>query len=326
MDGFIAEHLKGVSRTYALLIPMLPASLSEAVGLAYLLMRIVDTLEDDQRISDEQRERLLRHFDRLLQLGTTNETAIAREIEQLPQYPSWATLGDSDSERALMGVANVVLLRIRTLEPVKANAVHECARKMIAGVLSMLARGRALGQPYPAIRASADLREYCYYVAGVVGEMLCTLMADYLRQPALLRLRPLAVELGIGLQLVNILKDAVKDARQGRRYLPTSESGEIGVSQIYKMVVREARTSLLAGVEFVMALPAAARELRFFCGLPIAWGAMTLARAERDAGKGKISRGAIRSSIELFGKLSLNDQALRKWFDNILAAPAPSRG
>ena len=232
MDGFIAEHLKGVSRTYALLIPMLPASLSEPVGLSYLLMRIVDTLEDSREVSDQEREELLRHLDGLLLPGAADVADVECEIRRLPQNPTWVALGDSAAERALMTVADQVLLRIQALESAKSAAVFECARKMIAGVLSMLDRGRRLGQPYPAIRESADLREYCYYVAGVVGEMLCTLMADYLRQPALLRLRPLAVELGIGLQLVNILKDSVKDARQGRRYLPTSEDGEIGVSQI----------------------------------------------------------------------------------------------
>lgn len=320
MDCFIAEHLRGVSRTYALLIPMLPEALSAPVGLAYLLMRIIDTLEDDQQIDDQRRAALLASFDNYLQQAGDGSNAL--KPDSLTELPDWRRLGDNTAEQHLMAESAEVLRRIAALPTAHSTAVYHCARQMISGVQSMLIRSQTSDQPYPAVRTSDDLREYCYYVAGVVGEMLCALMADYLRMPSLLHLRGLAVELGIGLQLVNILKDALKDAKQGRRYLPTSPEGDIGVAEIYRMVVQEARKSLQSGVEFVLALPAAARELRFFCGLPIAWGAMTLARAERDASQGKIGRGAIRSSIELFGRLAASDQALRTWFGKMLA-PAP---
>jgi hypothetical protein len=70
-----------------------------------------------------------------------------------------------------------------------------------------------------------------------------------------------------------------------------------------------------------MALPPSASALRSFCGLPIAWGAMTLARAERDAGRAKIGRGAISSSIARFKQLATDDQALRGWFASLLRPP-----
>ena len=41
------EHLKNVSRTFALTIPMLPESLIDYISNAYLLCRIADTVEDD---------------------------------------------------------------------------------------------------------------------------------------------------------------------------------------------------------------------------------------------------------------------------------------
>ena len=41
------RFLPGVSRTFALTIPKLPATLSGVVANAYLLCRIVDTIEDD---------------------------------------------------------------------------------------------------------------------------------------------------------------------------------------------------------------------------------------------------------------------------------------
>jgi farnesyl-diphosphate farnesyltransferase len=305
MDAFVARHLKGVSRTYAILIPMLPRELGEAVGLAYLLMRVVDTLEDAPQLSDQQRRECFERLEAALASGRVDET-LTRPI------------GDIAAERELMGVVPQVVERVHALEPVHRDAICRCAGEMMGGVRGFLERSERRGVPYPAIRDAQELRSYCHYVAGVVGAMLCRMMAHYLKRPTLERLRDLAIELGIGLQLVNILKDALKDSRQGRRYLPTGSGGEISHAQVYGAVLNEARVSLQRGVEFVMALPASAAALRSFCGLPIAWGAMTLARAERDAGRAKIGRGAIRSSIDRFRKLATDDQALRRWFANLL--------
>lgn len=308
MDGFIAGHLRGVSRTYALLIPMLPAGLADAVGVAYLLMRIVDTLEDATDIDDVGRRELLGRLDSAL--------------ERLPQAQTieLPVFGDNEAERELMQCTPEVLARVSQLTPEYCADVQRCGRTMIRGVLEMLDRSERRGVAYPGVGDAGELRLYCYYVAGVVGEMLCGMMSHHLRQPALLRMRDLAVELGLGLQLVNILKDSLKDAEQGRRYLPLGESGSVSHAEVYKAVLQEARHSLRRGVEFVLSLPAAARELRSFCGLPIAWGAMTLARAEFDAARAKIGRDVIRSSIEYFSKVAGNDQALRGWFAKLLPA------
>src|SRR5262245_52206378 len=307
MDSFVFQHLKGVSRTYAIVIPMLPGELDDAVGLAYLLMRIVDTLEDAPELSDERRRADLRALDGILAGGGVNlHSDLARPV------------GDVPAERDLMAVSPEVLRRIAGLRPEYAGAIRTCARKMIGGVLEIMDRAERLGRAYPAVRDSAELRQYCYYVAGVVGEMLCEMMAHYLRTPALTKLRDVAVELGIGLQLVNILKDALKDAKHGRRYLPLTDEGRVSPAEIYETILKEARTSLEKGAEFVLALPATAWQLRSFCGLPIAWGAMTLARAASDASRAKIGRAAIQDSIEQFSRRARDDQALRAWLLGLL--------
>jgi farnesyl-diphosphate farnesyltransferase len=213
MDAFLATHLQGVSRTYAILVPLLPDPLADAVGVAYLLMRIVDTLEDDPRLSTDERLRYFASLEAALGGSATAAAALAQP------------LGDTDDERALMRDAAQVLLRVQALEPEYYAAIVACAQAMTEGVRRLLARSAERGLAYPAVRGMAELREYCYYVAGVVGEMLCTMMAHFLRWPELRRRRDQAVELGIGLQLVNILKDAGKDSAQGRRYLPLAGGG-----------------------------------------------------------------------------------------------------
>ena len=308
MDAFIAQHLRGVSRTYAVVIPMLPGPLAEAVGLAYLVMRIVDTLEDDPQLTADERRT---HFAALHSaLAGNRDAAQALAVVK----------GDNAHERALLIDAGEVCARTAVLEPQYAEAIRRCARVMSDGVVALLARSEQRGQPYPAVRDAGELREYCYYVAGVVGEMLCAMMVHFLKSPALERLREVAVELGIGLQLVNILKDALKDSNQGRRYLPQTVGGTVAHGEVYRAVLAEARHSLARGVDFVLALPATASGLRLFCGLPLAWGAMTLARAAHDAAGAKISRAALRASMTRFGRLAGDDAALRQWLGELLGA------
>ena len=68
----------------------------------------------------------------------------------------------------------------------------------------------------------ADLRTYCYAVAGIVGE-LCTelfVATTPQLQPAHAQLVRFGIAFGEGLQLDNILKDEDGDALVGRRYVP----------------------------------------------------------------------------------------------------------
>ena len=56
---FCARVLPQVSRTFSLVIRLLPPSLSHTVGVSYLVCRLADTLEDQPGIPREERLRLL---------------------------------------------------------------------------------------------------------------------------------------------------------------------------------------------------------------------------------------------------------------------------
>ncbi len=70
-----------------------------------------------------------------------------------------------------------------------------------------------------------DLYPYCYRVAGAVG--LCCIEIFGYSDP---RCREYAVNLGIALQLTNILRDVQADAERGRIYLPQEDLRRFGVS------------------------------------------------------------------------------------------------
>jgi phytoene synthase len=70
-----------------------------------------------------------------------------------------------------------------------------------------------------------DLRLYCYRVAATVG--LLTLPVLGARSP---EASTYAVDLGLAMQLTNILRDVGEDARMGRIYLPLDEMRRFGYS------------------------------------------------------------------------------------------------
>ncbi len=92
--------------------------------------------------------------------------------------------------------------------------------------LQMLVDGVASDLTRPEIRSWSELRSYCVLVASSVGLAMCHLLGagdDPLACEA-------AVELGIGMQLTNILRDVGADLRSGRVYLPTDDLATHGYS------------------------------------------------------------------------------------------------
>jgi 15-cis-phytoene synthase len=69
----------------------------------------------------------------------------------------------------------------------------------------------------------ADLYEYCIRVASAVG-LMCVEIFGY-KDPAS---RAYAVELGVALQLTNILRDVPGDLERGRVYIPTEDLARFG--------------------------------------------------------------------------------------------------
>ena len=71
-----------------------------------------------------------------------------------------------------------------------------------------------------------ELREYCYKVASTVG-LICIEVFGY-EEPAA---KEYAVDLGIAMQLTNILRDVKEDAQRGRIYIPLDEIASFGYSE-----------------------------------------------------------------------------------------------
>jgi 15-cis-phytoene synthase len=75
-----------------------------------------------------------------------------------------------------------------------------------------------------------ELRVFCYRVASVVGLMMCSVIG--LREKAEWEMaRAHAIDLGIAMQLTNILRDVGEDLERRRIYLPSEDVERFGYSE-----------------------------------------------------------------------------------------------
>ena len=91
-------------------------------------------------------------------------------------------------------------------------------REVILGVESDLVKDR--------FQNFEELREYCYRVASVVG-LICLQIFGYKDDEA----RAYAVDLGLAMQLTNIIRDVREDFNMGRIYLPQDEMARFGYTE-----------------------------------------------------------------------------------------------
>jgi farnesyl-diphosphate farnesyltransferase len=209
-DALQDRLLPGVSRTFALTIPQLPGALRPVVTNAYLLCRTADTIEDEVALSPDEKQEF---HDRFVAVVADRESpeAFAKALEP---HLSAVTL---PAERELIRETPAVVAVTHGFGNRERAAIERCVRIMCDGMPRF--------QRHANLGGLADVREldtYCYYVAGVVGEMLTELFCAY--SPAIEARRSVlasvSTSFGQGLQMVNIIKDTWADRRRGACWLP----------------------------------------------------------------------------------------------------------
>ena len=257
----LEELLIRTSRTFALSIPLLPEPTRREVTIAYLLFRLADTFEDATAWDRADRIAALERFSRLLgQPGARPEPA---EVDQAARRWYEEVPGSHPGYRELLEEVPFVLDSFFALQPEAIAAIRTHTRRTIAGMAGYVARTSDAGEL--ALRDLADLRDYCYVVAGIVGELLTELflLGRPELAPSAAALRRTSAPFGEGLQLVNILKDSAVDAVEGRLYLPA------GVERAEVLAL--ARRDLQSAAQYVAELQegGAPRGVVAFSALPV---------------------------------------------------------
>lgn len=329
-DAFQARMLAGVSRTFALTIPQLPPALARVVANAYLLCRIVDTIEDEPAISPTLKGALCAQFVAALG-GAKTAHQFSRQLLPLLSARSAST------EYELIEQADRVVAITHQFSPAQQDALIECVAVMGAGMVKFQE------EPTHGLVDLSALDRYCYHVAGVVGEMLTKLFCEYSAEIARNRdqMLQLAVAFGQGLQMTNILKDVWDDLERGMCWLPRDVFADAGfdLAQLapgcrseafahgMRRLIAIAHAHLGSALQYTLLIPRRETAVRNFCLWSIGMALLTLRKIHRhvDFRSGqevKISRRSVKATIFASRLCARNDPALR-WLFRAAGAGLP---
>jgi phytoene/squalene synthetase len=317
--------LREVSRTFSQPIELLE-DLRPAVTCSYLLCRIADTVEDDPDLDPETRDALFDALLAVLEDGSDTREFTARYRAVRREGP------DADLARNIDRVMRV----FAGLPAAQRGSGARWIAEMVRG-MGIYAR-RPLGEGgLVALENLADLERYCYFVAGTVGHLLTELFEGALAPLDRDRTRVLdanAEDFGLGLQLVNVLKDITDDRGRRVSYVPRSLFVEHGLGvnelldpshratahRLLDPIFRRAERALDAAFDYTLAIPPHARGIRLFCLLPIFMAVETLVLArgnDRQLVPGaavKIERDAVyRIIAECTASYGDDDALRRRW-------------
>lgn len=310
---FYQTHLDRVSRSFAFCIRQLPSPLREWVGLSYLLCRVVDTIEDAPWTKSEAQLIAFAKFDRALLYS-----------DQVPLLDGWIKDFPSDLNEGEVDLLNDAAILMRDYHQFPAS-ISQVMRDLIHSMsLGMQHFCRTKTGGRLQLNTLAEVNQYCFFVAGVVGELLAKLVARVepqfrISQTTLLR----AHHFGLFLQKVNLLKDQVGDERLGRHFIPSRE-----------LVEESSRENANSALEFLLALPKEQTEFRRFCAWSLFLGLESLSVARNSIAEDRVLKVSKETTDDVLSSVeaTLEDNVgLRRLFQTLAqklgwkVAPAPSR-
>ncbi len=299
------EHLKNVSRTFALTIPMLPTSLIDYISNAYLLCRIADTVEDDPKASVEKKISWLKSFSLFCKEGFNDEMELLKLHKQAEDL---VREGAVEKEFALICDMPAVVKRTTTY-PIKV-------KNILSRGVSILSLGMSRSLEGTKIRNIDDVDHYCYFVAGVVGELLAALFSEHNHDIDKKELMTLSVSFGEGLQLTNILKDRFVDKERNASFLPIAEDGS-NSKEVVSEYIAICQGHLDDALNFILKIPSKESGIREFCLLNIAMATATLKLLNDETASVDSSVKITRRTVKVlyvFSKIAVKNNFLLKMF------------
>ena len=307
VDRIDRQVLKSVSRSFYLSLRVLPQPMRPATSTGYLLARASDTLADTATVPVDDRLELLDAFAAKL-AGKTSQwrpdrlkTFIARQ--------------ENESETVLLQRLDDCFDALASLDHLQADAVRDVVTTIISGQRLNLVRFDEASRSKPKVLKTEDeLEDYCYRVAGCVGGFWTRVgfltMGSRFSDSRPEDLDDLGVRYGMGLQLVNILRDLPEDLANGRGYLPVADPQDReALVAARREWLAHASVWLESGRRYASRLKL--RRLRAASVLPALIGEDTVALLSAadgvPSGKLKVPRGSVRRSMwrALFWPLKL---------------------
>ena len=208
------DHCQRVAREQAknfyFAFRTLPSKKRQAIYATYAFCRLCDDIADDETSLEDKRRRFAQTRELLARSLSPGDDRVSRN--SLPHV--FTALRDT--------TANF------EIPPVYYEEV-------ILGVESDLVKNR--------FESFEELKVYCYRVASVVG-LICIEVFGYDDESA----KEYAVDLGLAMQLTNILRDLKEDSGRDRIYIPLDEMERFGYSEdeLKRGVINDSFRELIA--------------------------------------------------------------------------------
>jgi len=193
---FCYEFLNKVSRSFAMVIMELGEELRNPICVFYLILRGLDTVEDDTRISPKERAVLCKDFYKVL------------------RQKGWHTEKHGcGAEKELLKNFHIVIDCFGGLAEPYQNVIVDITQRMGSGMAKYISSHEC--------KTVSEYDEYCYYVAGLVGIGLTRMFAvvDAV-DPTFCSKEYLSNSMGLFLQKTNIIRDYLEDIEEGRTFWP----------------------------------------------------------------------------------------------------------
>lgn len=195
-EMFCFTALSKVSRSFAVVIQQLPENLKNAVGIFYLVLRALDTIEDDMKFPKEEKVELLKNFHK----NSYDENFTLKNI------------GDQEDYRVLLEHYDKVIRFFKSLDAGYRDVIVDITEKMGNGMAHFIEK---------EVESVDDYNLYCHYVAGLVGIGLSNLFSTSgLEDLELKNRHDLSNSMGLFLQKTNIIRDYHEDIFSDRSFWP----------------------------------------------------------------------------------------------------------
>ncbi|TWW68894.1 Squalene synthase [Takifugu flavidus] len=191
-------YLNQTSRSFAAVIQALDGELRHAVCIFYLVLRALDTVEDDMSIPLNTKVPMLNDFHTYL------------------YQHDWCFTKSQEKDRQVLEDFPTISLEFRNLAQDYRDVISEICHRMGVGMAEFLEK---------KVGSMKEWDLYCHYVAGLVGVGLSKLFsASKLEDPEVGQDTELANSMGLFLQKTNIIRDYLEDTQEGRAFWPQEAS------------------------------------------------------------------------------------------------------
>ncbi len=271
------EALKLVSRSFYLNTMALRHPIKEYVMVSYLICRIADTIEDDPLLAASEKKEGLNIISSLLAEKDIDLTRLTELINQLTATPE---------ELFVIKKHSLVFKSFRKF-PIKIKTILQ---KRINILIDGMIR-YTFSEGSKHIKTFKDLDDYCYYVAGVIGELLTEVFSaasEHIDQQRAAELSTYAVSFGLALQYTNIIKDFATDMQRDDFFYPSFLFEKYHIDRynfledrqecrkILHEMIGKAMEHIEKAMHYITLIPKKEISIRIFCLWPLFFAIRTL--------------------------------------------------